>query len=201
MSENYFKELYSLDFSEKIKEKNGLNYVPWAVAWAEVKKKHPTATYHIYEREDPNGLIYNYFTDGKTCWVKAGVTINGIEHIENLACIDFRNKSIPLDSITSIEVNKSIQRCLTKACARHGVGLHVYEGEEFPEEIKNIANLQQECMSLIKKRSALSEKTKDKVAEICMKADEEANGDPRLINDTEKLETLKKALLSLRKIV
>ena len=127
MAENYFQKLYDIDVKEKMKKKNGLNYVSWAAAWAEVKKIYPDATYHIYERETPDGLIINYFTDGKTCWVKTGVTINSIEHIEDLPVMDFKNQSITLDKVTSSDVNKAIQRSLTKACARHGLGLYIYE--------------------------------------------------------------------------
>ena len=49
--------------------------------------------------------------------------------------MDFRNKSIPLESITSFDVNKAIQRSLTKAVARHGLGLYIYAGEDLPEEV------------------------------------------------------------------
>jgi hypothetical protein len=31
-------------------------------------------------------------------------------------------------------VNKAIQRSLTKACARHGLGLYIYAGEDLPED-------------------------------------------------------------------
>ena len=136
MAENYFQKLYDIDVREKMKKKNGLNYVSWAAAWAEVKKIYPDATYHIYERETPDGLIINYFTDGKTCWVKTGVTINNIEHVEDLPVMDFKNQSITLDKITSSDVNKAIQRSLTKACARHGFALYIYEGEDLPENAK-----------------------------------------------------------------
>lgn len=136
MAENYFQKLYDINVKKKMKKKNGLNYVSWAAAWAEVKKIYPDATYHIYERETPDGLIINYFTDGKTCWVKTGVTINSIEHIEDLPVMDFKNQSITLDNITSSDVNKSIQRSLTKACARHGFALYIYEGEDLPETVK-----------------------------------------------------------------
>lgn len=136
MSENYFKSLYDVNVKDKVKKKNGMNYVSWAAAWAEVKKLYPDATYHIYERETPEGLIINYFTDGKTCWVKTGVTINGLEHIEELPVMDLKNQSISLEKITSSDVNKSIQRSLTKACARHGLGLYIYEGEDLPETVK-----------------------------------------------------------------
>ncbi len=136
MAENYFQSLYDVDVKDKVKKKNGLNYVSWAAAWAEVKKIYPDATYRIYERETPEGLIINYFTDSKTCWVKTGVTINGIEHIEELPVMDFKNQSISIEKITSSDVNKSIQRSLTKACARHGLGLYIYEGEDLPETVK-----------------------------------------------------------------
>ena len=130
MSENYFAHLNSINVKEKIEQKNGLSYLSWAWAWAEVKKLHPDANYTVYENRD--GL--NYHTDGKTCWVKTGVTVNGIEHIEYLPVMNNRNLSIPLNSITSMDVNKAIQRSITKACARHGLGLYIYAGEDLPED-------------------------------------------------------------------
>lgn len=145
---NYFEELNNVNVSDKVEKKNGLSYVSWPVAWAEVKKRHPTAFYTIYENEHG----WNYFTDGKTAWVKTGVTIEvktgdvnekgelenvtvyPLEHIEYLPVMDFKNKSIPLEQVTSMDVNKAIQRSLTKACARHGLGLYIYAGEDLPEE-------------------------------------------------------------------
>lgn len=128
--ENYFTELNSINVGDKIEKKNGLSYLSWAWAWAELKKKFPEATYTIYE----NAQGWCYHTDGKTCWVKTGVTVNGIEHIEYLPVMDFKNKSIPLDNVTSYDVNKAIQRSLTKAVARHGLGLYIYAGEDLPED-------------------------------------------------------------------
>ena len=155
MAENYFQSLYDVDVKDKVKKKNGMNYVSWAAAWAEVKKIYPGATYHIYERETPEGLIINYFTDGKTCWVKTGVTINGLEHIEELPVMDFKNQSISLEKITSSDVNKSIQRSLTKACARHGLGLYIYEGEDLPETVKK--EKKEQDAELSNKKNALIE--------------------------------------------
>lgn len=125
-----FETLNAVNCNEHTEKKNGLTYLSWAWAWAEVKKAYPNATYTIYE--STNG--WNYFTDGKTCWVKTGVTIEGLEHIEYLPVMDFRNNSIPADKVTSFDVNKAIQRSLTKACARHGLGLYIYAGEDLPEE-------------------------------------------------------------------
>lgn len=130
--DNYFKSLNDINVNDKTEKKNGLTYLSWAWAWGELKKMFPDSTYTVYENNDG----WNYFTDGKTCWVKTGVTVNGIEHIEYLPVMDFRNKSIPAESVTSFDVNKAIQRSLTKAVARHGLGLYIYAGEDLPEEEK-----------------------------------------------------------------
>ena len=130
MNENYFVELNSINVNDHTEKKNNLTYLSWAWAWGEVKKRFPDATYKVYE--DDNGCIY--WTDGRTAWVKTGVTVNGIEHIEYLPIMDFKNRSIPLSDITSFDVNKSIQRSLTKAVARHGLGLYIYAGEDLPED-------------------------------------------------------------------
>ena len=47
--------------------------------------------------------------------------------------MDYKNNSIPVEKVTTMDVNKSIQRSLTKACARHGLGLYIYAGEDLPE--------------------------------------------------------------------
>jgi hypothetical protein len=47
--------------------------------------------------------------------------------------MDYKNQSIPVEKITSFDVNKAIQRSLTKAVARHGLGLYIYAGEDLPE--------------------------------------------------------------------
>ena len=127
---NYFAALNSVNVNDKTEKKNGLTYLSWAWAWGEVKKLYPDASYTIYE----NDRGWNYHTDGRTCWVKTGATVNGIEHIEYLPVMDHRNSSIPADKVTSFDVNKAIQRSLTKALARHGLGLYIYAGEDLPEE-------------------------------------------------------------------
>lgn len=127
---NYFEALNAVNVNGKVEKKNGLSYLSWAWAWGELKKRHPDAVYTIYENRD--GLFYH--TDGNTCWVKTGVTVDGIEHIEYLPVMDFKNKSIPAANVTSFDVNKAIQRSLTKAVARHGLGLYIYAGEDLPDD-------------------------------------------------------------------
>ena len=124
-----FEKLFSLNLADKIEKKQNLSYLSWAYAWGEVKKVDAQAMYTIYE--DNYGNFYH--NDGKTCWVKTGVTIFGLEYIEYLPVMDYKNNAIPVDKVTSFDVNKAIQRSLTKAAARHGLGLYIYAGEDLPE--------------------------------------------------------------------
>lgn len=138
MSESVFSRLNRINVNDHTEKKglgrNALSYLSWAWAWAEVKKAYPRSYYTIYEAA--NGCIYH--TDGRTCWVKTGVTIvDGEwkqEHIEYLPVMNNSNGSISLEEVTSVAVNKTIQRSLTKACARHGLGLYIYAGEDLPED-------------------------------------------------------------------
>ena len=209
MAENYFQKLYDVDVKDKVKKKNGLNYVSWAAAWAEVKKIYPDATYHIYERETPEGLVINYFTDGKTCWVKTGVTINGLEHIEELPVMDFKNQSISLEKITSSDVNKSIQRSLTKACARHGLGLYIYEGEDLPETVKKerkeqdaeLTNQKNELIKLMGDtiETGKDETEKDKIKDDVYAIVSKHNGGKKNPNGIDSVEVCKNAIADIKK--
>ena len=132
VKDSVFGKLAAVNCNEHIEKKNNgkveLSYLSWAWAWHYIKSRYPNAYYTIYERQD--GVPY--WTDGRTAWVKTGVTIEGMEHIEYLPIMDYRNLSIPLEKITSMDMNKAIQRSLTKAAARHGLGLYIYAGEDIP---------------------------------------------------------------------
>lgn len=157
---NYFVALYDLDLSDKVKKKNNLKYLSWAAAWAEIKKHHPDAAFRVYEwhpdkpyeelieeygkdgnltsrREVRRPLCPRFwFDDGRTGYVKVGVTINGIEYADPYAIMDHTNRAIPADKITSVDANKAKMRALAKACSFHGIGLYIYEGEDMPEQAK-----------------------------------------------------------------
>ena len=87
-----FDTLYNINVNEHTEQKNGLTYLSWAWAWAEVKKKYPDAQYHICmfgEADlpyvyDPN-TGYMVFTD---------MTINGITHEMWLPVMDNNNKAM-----------------------------------------------------------------------------------------------------------
>lgn len=210
MAENksVFDILNAVDVSTKIKTKNGLSYLSWTSAWAEVKKKYPDATYKIYPQIMADGNTRYWHDDGRTGWVEVGVTVNGEEIVETLAIMDFKNKSIPADQITSVDANKSLKRCLVKACALHGLGLYIYEGEDLPEEVSKTIELKEKIKKLVTKKVALSDKAKLKVAELCKAAEKQANpnlendlisGNYNNIEDVDILTNLEKQLLAVRK--
>lgn len=142
-----FNEMYSKNVSDKIEKKNGLSYLSWAFAWAEVKKIDENADYQIHE--DANGNAFFASSIGIDC--KVSVTINNKTHTMRLPVMDGANKSMKLEAYeyttkygkktveaaTSFDVNKTIMRCLVKAIAMHGLGLYIYAGEDLPEDTNN----------------------------------------------------------------
>lgn len=151
MEKNYFDELYSLNVNENVEKKNGLTYLSWSWAIAEILKKHPDMTYKILRFE--NNLPYTY--DEKTGYmVFTEVTICGITREMWLPVMDGANKAMldheytyevknyktgeliekKVAPATMFDINKTIMRCLTKNFAMFGLGLYIYAGEDLPEE-------------------------------------------------------------------
>lgn len=203
-----FQTLYDINVNEKVKQKNGLNYLSWADSLAEIKKIYPDAQFKIYEQilDVKDGVIANsrfWFDDGKTGWVKVSVTINGNEIIEQYPIMNFKNQAIPAENITSTDANKAVQRGLTKAAARHGLGLYIYSGEDIPEEEKKEAKrkaekakteleeINEESFSLAKVLSKSKTFGKE-IPALCRKY--HSSGNPRKITD---IETAKKMLKEL----
>lgn len=126
-NENYFKDLVAKDISKHVKKKGNFNYLSWAIAWNYLKQSNPDAQRIVYEAQE-TGL--NWFSDGMTGYVKVGIIVNNIEHIDYLPIKDFRHNSITVDKITSMDVNTAIQRATAKAIAMHGLGLSLYANED-----------------------------------------------------------------------
>jgi hypothetical protein len=153
--QNYFKKLSDINVKGLAEKKGNFNYLSWANAWALVKEHYPDAQRKVYKDEikttNAGGIetVYKrlYFSDGNTAHVEVGVIINEIEHIDYLPIMDFRNKSIPVDKLTSMDVNTAIQRSTAKAIAMHGLGIAIYKGED----LVNIATPTEEQPKVAKK--------------------------------------------------
>jgi hypothetical protein len=127
-----FETLSAINVKPYVKEKNKLSYLSWATAWKLLKEVYPDAQRIIYENDHTG---FNYWTDGKSCWVRVGIIVDGHEHQDMLPVMDFRNKSISADLVNSMDINKTIQRATAKAIAMHGLGLALYTGEDLPDEV------------------------------------------------------------------
>jgi hypothetical protein len=133
MENNVFKKLSEVDVKSKIVKKGNQDYLSWSNAWSILKQNYPTAQRIVYE-DQLTGL--NYFNDGKTAYVKVGVIVDGIEHIDYLPIMSYNNKSIKIEDVTSFDVTKTIQRSMTKAIAMHGLGLTLWSGEDLIDAVK-----------------------------------------------------------------
>lgn len=126
-----FKTLSEINVNNHTEKKGKFTYLSWAFAWAELKKKYPTATAKVYHDENTN---MPYFASKAGVIVKVGVIVGDLEHINYLPVMDFRNAAILPEKVTMMNINKTIQRCTVKAIALHGLGLYIYAGEDLPEE-------------------------------------------------------------------
>lgn len=150
MEKSVFQILNEYDITEHLKKKDRIIYLPWSKAWMILKSLFPSAKFTINKAAD--GCIYH--TDGKTAWVEVSITINDQTETESLAVMDFRNKSIPIDTITSADAEKSIKRCLVKCAALHGLGLSLWTGEELSSAARkkkedDLDDVKQEILSVV----------------------------------------------------
>lgn len=58
------------------------------------------------------------------------MTVQGVTLSQIHPVLDAKNR--PILAPTSFDINTSIQRCLVKAIALHGLGLSIYAGEDLP---------------------------------------------------------------------
>ena len=122
-----WNQLKAVNVEEKnmVEKKNNLSYISWAMAWSALCDIYPDATFEKHCNEQG----FPYFKDEQGwCFTKVTVTVNGKSITEMLPVLNYANKAI--QNPNSFEVNTSLQRCLAKAIALHGMGVHIYSGED-----------------------------------------------------------------------
>lgn len=123
---NYFAKLNSINVSEHIEKKAGFSYLSWPYAVAQLRLADPAAVWSVVRFD---GLPYLATEAG--VFVEVAVTVQGITLSQIHPVLDGRNR--PILAPTAFDINSSIQRCLVKAIALHGLGLYVYAGEDLPQ--------------------------------------------------------------------
>lgn len=122
---NYFAKLASINVSEYVEKKGQFSYLSWPYAVSQLRLFDETATWEV-KRFD--GLPYLSTENGT--FVEVAVTVKGITLSQIHPVLDSKNR--PLMAPNAFDINTSLQRCLVKAIALHGLGLKVYAGEDLP---------------------------------------------------------------------
>jgi len=125
--ENHFTKLNRINVSEHIEKKGQFSYLSWPFAVAQLRQADPTATWQV---ERFAGLPYLKTETGY--FVEVAVTVEGVRLSQIHPVLDARNK--PIEMPSAFDINTSIQRCLVKAIALHGLGLYIYAGEDLPSD-------------------------------------------------------------------
>ena len=126
MANNYFADLYSRDVSQHVEKKGRFSYLSWTYAVAEMTKSDPDSSWDVVRF---NGLPYLESSCG--FFVEVAVTVHGKTRSQIHPVLDNNNR--PIEKPNAFQINTSIQRCLVKAIALHGLGLYIYAGEDLPE--------------------------------------------------------------------
>ncbi len=127
-----FARLYAINVNDSVEKKAGFSYLSWPYAVAQLRLADPSATWEV-RRFD--GLPFLITEAG--VFVEVAVTVQGITLSQIHPVLDGRNR--PLLSPTAFDINTSIQRCLVKAIALHGLGLYIYAGEDLPQPVNQDA--------------------------------------------------------------
>jgi hypothetical protein len=151
MSKSVFETLSSINVNDKVEQKDKLTYLPWAWAWAEVKKAYPSATYGIYKHletgqpyiEDKNlGYMCSTYVniEGETLEMWLPV-MNGANKAMKSEPYTFQTRygDKQVEAATMFDINKTIMRCLVKNLAMFGLGHYIYAGDDLPESADTAA--------------------------------------------------------------
>ncbi len=120
-----FARLAGINVNEHVEKKGQFSYLSWPYAVAQLRQADPTATWEV-RRFD--GLPFLRTEAGY--FVEVAVTVEGVTLSQIHPVLDGKNRPIP--DPTVFDLNTSLQRCLVKAIALHGLGLYIYAGEDLP---------------------------------------------------------------------
>lgn len=124
--DNYFTRLNQINVNDRVEKKGQFSYLSWPYAVAQLRLADPAACWEV-RRFD--GLPYLKTDAGY--FVEVAVTVQGVTLSQIHPVLDGKNR--PIFEPTAFDINTSLQRCLVKAIALHGLGLYIYAGEDLPE--------------------------------------------------------------------
>jgi len=137
LEQKIWKTLSVINVNEKVKKKNGLTFLSWAWAWEVLMDNFPQSSYVINEPkiESDGSMMVSV-----TLTIKEGD--NQTSRYMWLPVMDYKNQAIK--SPNTVDINKAVMRCLTKAISMFGLGFYIYAGEDLPEEEKQAKKINEE---------------------------------------------------------
>jgi hypothetical protein len=144
-----FSVLDLLNVNKFTEKKGQFTYLSWAYAVREMLRVDDKATWHIHEYENENGTKQPYMNTSAGCFVKVTVHVQGTPRTQVHPVLNHKNQTIKEPN--AFEINTSIQRCLAKAIALHGLGLYIYAGEDLPK-IEPITTSQGEALLMVARK-------------------------------------------------
>ena len=142
-----FETLSKVDVSAHLEQKGQFTYLSWAWAVRTLLEHFPEATWIVHEYDDGLGNGFTgqpYMQTPAGAFVKVTLIINGINRTQVHPVLDHKNKTV--EQPNAFQINTSIQRCLAKAIALHGLGLYIYAGEDLPSEPDSLTKEQYETL-------------------------------------------------------
>ena len=147
-----FDALYNMNLGDKVEKKDNLSYLTWSEAWKAFREVYPSATFRVITNPDTK---LPYFVDPNVgIMVFTEVTADDLTLTMFLPVMNSSNRAMKLEpynyqvwdkqnrryvertceAATMFDVNKTIMRCLVKNLALFGLGLKLYQGEDFPSD-------------------------------------------------------------------
>ena len=147
-----FDALYNMNLGDKVEKKDNLSYLTWSEAWKAFREVYPSATFRVITNPDTK---LPYFVDPNVgIMVFTEVTADDLTLTMFLPVMNSGNKAMKLvpynyqvwdkknnryvertcEAANMFDINKTIMRCIVKNLALFGLGLKLYQGEDFPTD-------------------------------------------------------------------
>lgn len=137
VNDNPYVALAALDISRFVEKKDKYSYLSWAYAVDQLLRADPRAHWEFKWFESADGY-HPYCRMPEGFMVFCTVRAFGIERTAHLPVIDNRNNTILKPD--AMDINSSMQRCLVKGIALHGLGINLYVGEDLPITVADEAD-------------------------------------------------------------
>jgi len=128
-------DLSSIDltgYTKKLAHAGNATYLSWSNAWTLLMSRYPWST------EKYKVIRYDDGTVEVRCTVTVSNGTDSFKRTQFLPCMNSKNQAI--NSPDARHISDTKQRCLVKCLSKFGLGLHLYNGDEFPrlEKAENI---------------------------------------------------------------